>query len=159
MTFKTADLYDAHPEQVRVAEPGFTHYGGRRSFCGPILTLQVYEDNVLVHELLKEPGEGRVIVIDGAGSLRRAIVGDILAKRAMDQGFAGFVINGAVRDVVTTATLDIGLLARGVNPTKPKKNGFGERGKPLHFAGVTFAPGEWLYADEDGILLCARRLA
>ena len=80
--FKTADLYDAHPAEVHVAAPLFQHFGGRKRFCGPIVTLQVYEDNVLVHEQLKEPGEGRVIVIDGAGSLRHAIVGDILSQRA-----------------------------------------------------------------------------
>jgi regulator of ribonuclease activity A len=158
MTFKTADLYDANPTEVRIADPGFNHYGGRKRFVGQITTLLVYEDNVLVHELLKQPGEGKVIVIDGGGSLRNAIVGDILAQRAKDQGYAGFVINGAARDISTTANIDIGLMAMGVNPTKPKKNGFGERGKPLRFAGVTFTPGEWLYADEDGILLCARKL-
>ncbi len=158
MTFKTADLYDAHPGEVRVAEPLFQHYGGRKRFCGPLVTLQVYEDNLLVHALLKEPGERRVIVIDGAGSLRHAIVGDHLAQRAKDQGYAGFVINGAARDISDCAKIDIGLMALAANPTKPKKNGFGERGKPVTFAGVTFTPGEWLYADEDGILLCARKL-
>jgi regulator of ribonuclease activity A len=158
MTFKTADLYDTHPTEVRIAEPGFNHYGGRKRFFGQIVTLLCFEDNVLVHELLKEKGEGRVIVIDGAGSLRHAIVGDVLGQRAKDQGFAGFVINGAARDISTTAGIDIGLMAKGVNPTKPRKNGFGKKGEPVSFAGVTFTPGEWLYADEDGILLCERKL-
>lgn len=158
MTYKTADLYDAHPAEVRIAEPRLQHFGGRKRFNGPITTLQVYEDNLLVHEQLKEPGQGRVIVIDGAGSLRHAIVGDILAQRAKDQGYAGFVINGCARDVSDCGKIDIGLMALAANPTRPKKNGFGERGKPVAFAGVTFTPGEWLYADEDGILLCARKL-
>src|SRR5512139_1199014 len=98
--FKTADLYDAHAEEVQVVEPMFRHFGGTRQFCGPIATVKVYEDNLLVHEQLKEPGEGRVMVIDGAGSLRAAIVGDILAQRGKDMGYGGFVIYGCVRDVV-----------------------------------------------------------
>lgn len=158
MPFKTADLYDAHSDEVAVAEPLLRHFGGRRRFCGPIATLKVYEDNLAVHEQLKEPGEGRVMVIDGAGSLRTAIVGDILAQRGKDMGYAGYVINGCVRDIADCANIDIGMMALASNPTKPKKRGFGERGFPVAFAGVKFTPGEWLYADEDGILVCARRL-
>ena len=159
MTFKTADLCDQHTAEVEVAQPLFRHYGGRRQFCGPIATLKVYEDNLLVHEQLKEPGGGRVLVIDGGGSLRSAIVGDILAQRARDMGYAGYVINGCVRDVADCAGIDIGLMALAANPTRPKKKGFGEHGLPVAFAGVKFTPGEWLYADEDGILVCARKLA
>ena len=158
MTFKTADLYDAHPDEVHVAAPVLQHFGGRRRFCGPMVTLKVYEDNLLVHEQLKEHGAGRVMVIDGAGSLRAAIVGDILAQRGKDMGYAGYVINGCVRDVADCAKIDIGLMALAPNPTRPKKKGFGERGLPVAFAGVKFTPGEWLYADEDGILVCARQL-
>jgi regulator of ribonuclease activity A len=159
MAFKTADLYDAHTDEVHVAAPLLRHFGGRQRFCGPMVTLKVYEDNLLVHEQLKEPGEGRVIVIDGAGSLRTAIVGDILAQRGKDMGYAGFVINGCVRDIADCAKIDIGMMALAANPTRPKKKGFGERGLPVAFAGVKFTPGEWLYADEDGILVCARKLA
>lgn len=156
--FKTADLYDEHTAEVQVAEPLFRHFGGRRIFGGPIATLKVFEDNLLVHEQLKESGEGRVLVIDGGGSLRSAIVGDILVKRAKDMGYAGYVINGCVRDVADCAKIDVGLMAIASNPTRPKKKGFGERGVPVAFAGVKFTPGEWLYADEDGILVCARKL-
>lgn len=158
MTFKTADLYDAHADEVHVVAPMLHHFGGAKRFCGPMATLKVYEDNLLVHEQLKEPGEGRVIVIDGAGSLRAAIVGDILAQRAKDMGYGGYVINGCVRDIADCARIEIGLMAIAANPTRPKKKGFGERGLPLAFGGVKFVPGEWLYADEDGVLVCSRKL-
>ena len=157
--FKTADLYDEHTAEVQVAEPLFRHFGGRRTFCGPIATLKVFEDNLLVHEQLKESGEGRVLVIDGGGSLRSALVGDVLAQRAKDMGYAGCVINGCVRDVADCAKIEVGLMALAANPTRPKKKGFGERGVPVAFGGVKFTPGDWLYADDDGILVCARKLA
>ena len=157
--FKTADLYDAHADEVYVVAPMFHHFGGAKRFCGPMATLKVYEDNLLVHEQLKEPGAGRVIVIDGAGSLRAAVVGDILAQRAKDMGYSGYVINGCVRDVADCGRIEIGLLALASNPTRPKKKGFGERGAPVAFGGVKFTPGEWLYADEDGVLVCTRKLA
>jgi regulator of ribonuclease activity A len=156
--FRTSDLYDHHADEVQVAEPLFRHYGGARRFCGPIATLKVYEDNLLVHEQLKEPGAGRVIVIDGGGSLRAALVGDTLAKRAREMGYAGFLIYGCIRDVAECAGIDIGLAALAACPARPKKKGFGERGLPLAFASVKFTPGEWLYADEDGVLTCARKL-
>lgn len=157
--FKTADLYDAHADEVHVLAPMLQHFGGTKRFCGPIATLKVYEDNLLLHEQLKEPGAGRVIVIDGAGSLRAAVVGDNLAQRAKDMGYSGYVVNGCVRDVADCGRIDIGLMALAANPTRPKKKGFGERGLPVAFGGVKFSPGEWLYADEDGVLVCARKLA
>ncbi len=158
MNFKTADLYDAHTDEVHVVEPLLRHYGGAKRFSGPIATLKAYEDNLVLHEQLKEPGAGRVIVIDGGGSLRTAIIGDVLAQRAKDMGYAGCVVNGCMRDVVECAGIDFGLMALASNPTRPKKKGFGERGLPVAFGGVKFTPGEWLYADEDGILVCGRKL-
>ena len=158
MDFKTADLYDAHGAELQVALPGLRHYGGRTRFAGPICTVKVFEDNQLVREQIDEPGAGRVIVVDGGASLRSALVGDVLAKRALDNGYAGFVINGCVRDTLECGRMQIGLMALAANPTRPQKKGFGERGIPLAFAGVKFTPGEWLYADEDGIVLCARNL-
>jgi regulator of ribonuclease activity A len=158
MTFKTADLYDRHGDEISVATPGLRHYGGRMRFCGPLVTVKVYEDNQLVREQLEERGDGRVIVIDGGGSLRSALVGDVLAQRAKDQGYAGIVVNGCVRDVVQCAQIDIGLMALASNPTRPKKKGFGERGVPVAFGGVKFTPGEWLYADEDGVVVSAKKL-
>jgi regulator of ribonuclease activity A len=159
MEFKTADLYDAHGAELQVALPGLRHYGGRTRFAGPICTVKVFEDNQLVREQIDEPGAGRVIVVDGGASLRAALVGDVLAKRALDNGYSGFVINGCVRDTVECARMAIGLMALAANPTRPQKKGFGERAVPLAFAGVKFTPDEWLYADEDGIVLCARKLS
>ena len=156
--FKTADLYDEHGDEVSVAEPILRHFGGRRSFCGPIATLKLYEDNLLLHEQLKERGEGRVLVIDGGGSLRCALVGDKLAQKAKDMGYAGYVIYGCVRDIADCAKIDIGLMAIASNPKRPKKKGFGERGLPVAFGGVKFTPGEWLYADDDGVVVCVRKL-
>ena len=156
--FKTADLYDAHTDEVHVVAPMLRHFGGLQRFCGPMVTLKVYEDNLLVHEQLTESGAGRVIVIDGAGSLRAAIVGDSLVQRAKDMGYSGYVINGCVRDVSDCGRIAIGVMALASNPTRPKKKGFGERGAPVAFGGVKFTPGEWLYADEDGVLVCARKL-
>jgi regulator of ribonuclease activity A len=123
-----------------------------------LATVKVYEDNQLVREQLEERGDGRVIVIDGGGSLRSALVGDVLAQRAKDQGYAGIVVNGCVRDIVECSRIDIGLMALASNPTRPKKKGFGERGVPVAFGGVKFTPGEWLYADEDGIVVSAKKL-
>lgn len=157
MTFKTADLYDAQPEALRVLAPGWRHFGGVRRFGGAIVTLKVHEDNLMLREQLEEPGEGRVIVIDGGGSLRCALVGDVMAQRAHDMGYAGCVVNGCVRDVVECARIGIGLMALAANPSRPKKV-HGERGVRVAFGGVTFSPGEWLYADEDGVLVSARRL-
>jgi regulator of ribonuclease activity A len=158
MEFKTADLYDAHGAELQVALPGLRHYGGRTRFAGPICTVKVFEDNQLVREQIDEPGAGRVIVVDGGASLRVALVGDMLARRALDNGYAGFVINGCVRDTVECARMAIGLMALAANPTRPQKKGFGERALPLAFAGVKFTPGEWLYADEDGVVLCPKML-
>jgi len=98
------------------------------------------------------------MVVDGGASLRAALIGDVLARRAQDNGYAGFVINGCVRDTLECAAMDIGIMALAANPTRPQKKGFGERGIPVAFAGAKFTPGEWLYADEDGILLCPRNL-
>jgi regulator of ribonuclease activity A len=156
--FKTADLYDAHTAEVHVAAPGLRHFGGRRRFAGPICTLKVFEDNLVLRQQIDEPGAGRVMVVDGGASLRAALIGDVLAKRALDNGYAAFVINGCVRDTVECARMDIGIMALAANPTRPQKKGFGERGIPVAFAGVKFTPGEWRYADEDGILLCPRKL-
>lgn len=158
MNFKTTDLYDAHPEEVRVVAPLLRHFGGTKRFCGPIATLLLHDDNQLLREQLQEPGAGRVIVVDAGGSLRAAIIGDVLAQRAKDAGYTGCVIHGCMRDVVACGEIDFGLMALAANPTRPKKKGFGDRGVPVAFGGVRFVPGEWLYADEDGILVCGRAL-
>ncbi len=158
MTFTTADLYDAHENDVQVAEPLFRNYGGAGRFCGPIATLKLHEDNSLVRTALEEPGNGRVLVIDGGGSLRCALVGDQLAMLAKRNGWNGIVVNGCIRDSVEIGRMDIGVKALNTNPRKSVKKGAGDRDIPVVFAGVAFRPGDFVYADEDGLLVCARRL-
>lgn len=158
MSFSTADLCDAHEQEVHVAVPGFNDYGGKRHFCGPIATVKVHEDNSLVRAALDEPGRGRVLVIDGGGSLRCALVGDHLAELGRANGWAGLVVSGCIRDSSVTAHIDIGLKALGTSPRRSPKKGVGERGVPVTFAGVTFRPGDYLYADADGILVSSRPL-
>ncbi|MCG3201074.1 MAG: putative 4-hydroxy-4-methyl-2-oxoglutarate aldolase [Gammaproteobacteria bacterium] len=158
MSFTTPDLYDAHEKDVQVAEPLFRNYGGAGRFSGSIATLRLHEDNSLVRTALEAPGNGRVLVIDGGGSLRCALVGDQLAVLAAKNGWAGIVVNGCIRDSVEIGRMDIGIKALNTNPRKSVKNGAGDRDVPVTFAGVTFRPGEFVYADEDGLLVCARRL-
>lgn len=152
-TFATADLYDANEDRVQVALPMFADYGGRLTFCGPVSTVKVHEDNTLVRKALEEKGEGRVLVVDGGESLRCALVGDMLAEIGRDNGWAGIIVSGCIRDSAVIATIDIGVKAIGTNPRKSLKLGAGQRDVPVSFAGVTFMPGEYVYADEDGILL------
>lgn len=158
MSFTTPDLYDAHENDVQVAEPLFRNYGGAARFSGSIATLKLHEDNSLVRTALETPGNGRVLVIDGGGSLRCALVGDQLAVLAAKNGWAGIVVNGCIRDSVEIGRMDIGIKALNTNPRKSVKKGAGDRDVPVTFAGVTFRPGEFVYADEDGLLVCARRL-
>ena len=153
MTFSTADLYDAHESSVQVALPGFRDYGGRKRFSGPVSTIEVYEDNSLVRSALEEPGEGRVLVVDGGASMRCALVGDKLAQLAMDNGWSGVIVCGCIRDSGVIAGLDLGLKALGTNPRKSVKKNSGERDVTLNFSGVTINPGDYIYADEDGILV------
>jgi regulator of ribonuclease activity A len=158
MNFTTPDLYDVHEQDVRVAEPLFRNYGGAASFHGPIATVKVFEDNSLVREALSEPGAGRVLVVDGGGSLRCALVGDQLAALGHKNNWAGIIVNGCIRDSAEIGRVDIGVKALNTNPKKSVKKGAGERNVPVIFAGVTFTPGEHVYADEDGILITAHNL-
>lgn len=151
--FTTADLYDAHGTAVSVAEGRFLAFGRRPAFAGPIRTLKVHEDNALVRSTLESPGAGGVLVIDGGGSLRCALIGDKLATLAIDNGWAGLIVWGAIRDSATIDGLDIGVRCLGTTPRKSSKHGFGERDVPVSFAAVRFVPGHSLYADEDGILV------
>jgi regulator of ribonuclease activity A len=156
--FTTADLYDQHGENVQVALPVFGDFGGRLQFHGPISTVKVHEDNTLVRTALEEPGEGRVLVVDGGESMRCALVGDLLAKLGHDNGWNGIVVSGCIRDSAVIATMDIGVKAMGTNPRKSLKLGAGQRDVPVTFAGVTFSAGNCLYADEDGILVSNQAL-
>lgn len=153
-----ADLYDANEGRVQVAEGSFLALGARARFAGPIETLEVFEDNPLVKAALAEPGEGRVLVIDGGGSMRSALVGDRLAASGVENGWAGIVVYGCVRDRAVIDRLDIGVRCLGTTPRRSSKHGTGQRGGPVAFAGVRFEPGAWLYADGDGILVSATAL-
>ncbi|MCE9668923.1 ribonuclease E activity regulator RraA [Myxococcus stipitatus] len=154
MAFKTADLCDSHSASpgFQVAEPGFHDYGGLRTFSGPISTVRAPEDNSLVRKALEEPGQGRVLVVDGGGSRRCALVGDQLALLAQRNGWAGIVVNGCIRDSVEVGRTDVGVKALGTHPLKSGKRNEGQRDVEVRFAGVTFRPGLFLYADEDGIV-------
>jgi regulator of ribonuclease activity A len=158
MSFATADLVDAHGDIVKSCEGQFRQYGGRVQFYGPIRTVKSTEDNALVKQTLATPGDGAVLVIDGAASLRSALVGDLIAGSAQKNGWAGLVIWGVVRDTVALAGLDLGIKALGSNPWKSSKNGTGQVDVPVTFGGVEFRPGGWVYSDEDGILVSLRKL-
>lgn len=156
-TFATTDLSDAHPD-LPVLAPLFRDYGGRAAFHGHVRTLRVHEDNALVRATLETPGQGAVLVIDGGGSLRCALVGGKLGKLAEDNGWAGIVVFGAVRDSLELAACAVGVRALATHPKRSQKTGAGERDIPVTFAEVTFTPGAWLYADADGMLLSDARL-
>lgn len=157
-TFYTADLCDAHPDLARIAEPVFDSYGKRPVFGGRIRTLRVFEDNVLVKAALSEPGNGDVLVVDGGGSTRCALMGGDIAELAATNGWSGVIVYGCVRDVHEIDAADIGVRALASCPRKSTKRGLGDSGIPLFFAGVDFAPGEFVYADADGIVVAAEDL-
>lgn len=153
MSTATTDLSDAHPE-AQVAEPIFGDFGGEIAFHGPIKTLKVFEDNAAVRALLETPGEDRVLVVDGGGSTRCALVGGQLGELAVKNHWAGVVVYGYVRDSVELAEQEVGIKALGTHPRKSEKGLHSAAAdKVLNFAGVSFKPGAWLYADADGILV------
>ena len=154
----TADLCDAHADQLQIARPEFQVYGGRRQFGGRIHTVEVLKDNVLVRRQIEKTVSDAVLVIDGGGSLECALVGDILAGLALQNGWQGLVVNGCIRDAAAIAALPIGIRALNTHPLKSGKRGTGQENLPVTFAGVTFRPGEYLYADEDGLVVSASRL-
>lgn len=159
MPFATPDLCDEFGAEVCVAEPLFRDFGGVERFAGPIATVRVFEDNALVRQALEMAGGGRVLVVDGGGSLRSALVGGNLATLALENGWSGLVVYGCVRDAAELASTPVGVKALHAVPRRSGKAGAGERGVPVAFAGVTFTPGAWLYADRDGIVVANRKLA
>lgn len=158
MTFKTADILDDHDDKVQVAEPLFRDYGQKRSFRGVIATVKCFEDNTLVRQFLEQPGDGRVLVVDGGGSQRCALVGDRLGALARDNGWAGILVFGCIRDSEDLASIDIGLKALATHPRKSVKRGEGQSQLAVSFAGVRFEPGHYLYADADGIVVSEQAL-
>ncbi len=149
----TSDVYDAHSGEAIVCELQLRRFGGVAEFAGVIATVRCFEDNVLLKQRVGEPGHGRVLVVDGGGSLRCALVGDNVAGLALENGWAGLVINGCVRDVDALAELAIGIKALGTSPRPSGKDGLGELDVPVSFGGATFAPGGTLYSDADGIVV------
>lgn len=154
----TPDLCDAHADRVRVAAPVFRAYGGRDFFGGRIATVRCFEDNSKVRAVLATAGEGRVLVVDGGGSLRCALLGDQLAALAVGNGWSGLVINGCVRDVQALATMDLGVQALGAHPRKTEKRELGDVDVVVEFAGLEFRPGDWLCADANGVIVSGHSL-
>lgn len=152
------ELCDRFESDVRIVEPMFANFGGLEQFSGPMVTIKAFEDNSLVRQQVSEQGKGRVLVVDGGGSMRRAMLGDMLAEKAMTNGWSGIVIYGCIRDVNAIAELDLGVQALGCHPLKTQKNGVGELNITLSFGGVDFVPGEYLYADNNGILVSPKEL-
>ena len=158
MSFQNADLCDLFDAEVRVVAPMFRSFGGKATFSGPITTLKVFEDNSLVRTALEHAGDGRVLGIDGGGSMRCAMVGDQLAVLAEKNGWAGIVVYGCIRDAKAISAMPVGVFALGTHPRKSVKKGVGDVDIPVTFGGGTFMPGEVLYADEDGVIITNRAL-
>jgi regulator of ribonuclease activity A len=150
----TSDLFDENPGAAS-CETQFRQFGAVRSFSGPIATVRCHEDNVLLRAHVSEAGDGRVLVVDGGGSLACALLGDNIAKIALSNGWAGLVVYGCVRDVAALAELAIGVKALGTNPRPSGKAGAGEAGVAVTFGGAEFVPGAMLHADDDGVIVLA----
>jgi regulator of ribonuclease activity A len=149
----TADICDEYESVAVTCASQLRHYGARRHFTGRVATVRCLEDNVLIKATLSEQGHGRVLVVDGEGSLRTALMGDAIASLAAGNGWAGVIINGAVRDVGQLRDIQLGILAQGSNPKRSAKTGAGTVGEPVAFGGATFRPGDVVYADEDGVVV------
>ncbi|HWB64994.1 MAG TPA: ribonuclease E activity regulator RraA [Chitinophagales bacterium] len=160
MALLTTDLCDAHPSKVKVAEPiGFKDYGGTKLFSGQIHTIKCFEDNSFVRKALETGGGGKVLVVDGGGSMRCALLGDMLGELAVKNNWAGIIVYGCIRDSAAMAKLNLGVKALSTIPLKSNKRNEGQENITVHFAGIDFVPGQWLCADEDGIIVSAENLA
>jgi regulator of ribonuclease activity A len=158
MDFATTDLCDRFSDELEVCGLVLHSFGGRQRCAGPIATIKCFEDNSRVREAVAEPGAGRVLVVDAGGSMRRAVLGDLLAKQAVDNGWSGIVIYGCIRDSAAIGTMPIGVKALGTCPMKTDKRGEGQRDLTVRFGEATFRPREWLYSDEDGVIVARRAL-
>jgi regulator of ribonuclease activity A len=158
MTFTTADLCDEFSAELQIAAPVFHNYGGRARFAGPVATIKCFEDNSRVKEAVGEPGKGRVLIVDAGGSMRCAVLGDLLAKQAADNGWAGIVIYGCVRDAADIAGFDLGVIALAAIPLRSEKKSEGQRDVPVQIPGARIRPGDWVYVDEDGLVVAGRKL-
>ncbi|MBL4823549.1 MAG: putative 4-hydroxy-4-methyl-2-oxoglutarate aldolase [Colwellia sp.] len=152
------DLFDDYSDQLQLAEPLFTDYGGNTIFSGEIVTVSCFNDNSKVKELVATNGTGKVMVVDGKASLTRALLGDMLAEKAVDNGWQAIVINGCIRDAGTIATLPLAVKALGCNPIKTEKLGLGEINQPISFAGLDFTAGQFIYGDANGLAISEKKL-
>ncbi len=157
-SFQTADLYDEYFDHLRCATPIFKSFGQKTSFWGEITTLKLFEDNSLVRKQLETNGKDKVLVIDGGGSLRCALVGDKLAQLAIDNAWAGIVVYGCIRDSRIINDMNLGIRALNTCPVKSVKRNIGEHDIVVSFAGIEFIPGNFVYIDQDGILVSKKRL-
>ncbi|MGC4960689.1 ribonuclease E activity regulator RraA [Gordonia sp. DT101] len=151
----TADLVDEIGDLVRSCDTQFTQYGGRREFVGRVTTVKCFQDNALLKSILSESNPGGVLVVEGAESVHTALVGDIIAELGRSNGWAGIIVNGAIRDAKAIGEMEIGVKALGTNPRKSTKTGVGDRDIPLTIGGETFNPGDIVYSDDDGIVIVA----
>lgn len=158
MSLKTTDLSDLHPKKVQAAESLFRDFGGRKMFHGEIVTLKIFEDNSFVRKVLEQNGEGKVLVIDGGGSLRCALLGDQLGELAVKNKWNGVLVFGCVRDSEALSQLDLGIKALNTHPLKTEKRNEGQENIAVRFAGLDFVPGTFIYADEDGVLVTTEKL-
>ncbi|HSB96572.1 MAG TPA: ribonuclease E activity regulator RraA [Spongiibacteraceae bacterium] len=154
----TPDLCDQFPDDVQVLTPMFNSYGGIANFGGEIITVKCFEDNSLVKEQLGLTGVGKVLVVDGGGSLRKALLGDMIAASAVKNGWAGVIIYGCIRDVDAIGEMQLGVQALNTVPLKTEKRGIGDLNIPVTFGGVTFKPGEFVYADRNGVIVASKAL-
>ncbi len=153
MSSTTADLYDEHGDALGSCDTQFRSFGGHRAFSGTAVTVRCSEDNVVLRSVISEPGNGRVVVVDGGGSLHRALMGDLMAQLAVDNGWAGIVVHGAVRDTAVLAGMPIGIKALGSNPRPSTKTRAGARDVEVTFGGASFRSGDRVFCDDDGILV------
>ena len=155
-----ADICDAQGDAVQYGNSmPFKHYSGMNKFSGPIRTVCCFEDNSRVKEILATPGNGCVLIVDGAASLQRALVGDLIAQSAIDNGWKGIVVNGVIRDSEIIAKMrEIGVVALGTNPRKSNRKQIGTIDQPIEFVGIKFSPGMYIYVDKDGIILAKDQL-
>ena len=152
------EICDQHAGSVKVLAPSLLNFGGRKTFYGKIVTLKAFEDNSKIREQVALDGRGKVLVVDGGGSMRHAMLGDMLAQKASDNGWSGVIIYGCVRDVNALANIDLGVQALGAHPLKTQKRGLGDLEVPVCFGGVSFHPGEYVYADNNGVLVSEKPL-
>jgi regulator of ribonuclease activity A len=156
MSESTADLSDEFGESLHYCELSFRQYGRRRSFSGPVTTVQCFQDVGLLRDVLGTPGAGGVLVVDGGGSTRTALFGDTMAQLAIDSGWAGLLINGVVRDTGTLADMDLGIKALGTSPRRGSRTGEGRQDVDVSFGGAVFRPGDRVVSDEDGVVVLGR---